>query len=77
MKYYSHASYYHATHEVLLVYSAQNIACVQYMEVDLHAAHFVSHSYYDWATQQKLKNTCMFSASTCTWAVPYYIMWWM
>ena len=47
MKHYSSAFYYHATHELLLTCSARKIACMQYIKVDLRAAHFVSHACFD------------------------------
>ena len=47
MKHYSRASYYHAAHELLLACSAPKIAHVQYVKVDLNAAHFVSHVCFD------------------------------
>ena len=47
IKHYSYASYYRAAHEVLLACSAQNIAHIQYMKVDLHAAHFMSHACFN------------------------------
>ena len=46
-KHYSHASYYHAAHEVLLACSTQNIIHVQYTKVDSRATHFMSHMCFD------------------------------
>ena len=62
-KRYSRASCCHAAHEVLLVCSARNIALMLYMTAYSRAAYFMSHVCFDWVTQQKLKNTCMFFTS--------------
>ena len=37
----------YAAHKVLLTCSTQNIARVQYMQVDLHVTHFMSHTCTD------------------------------
>ena len=60
----------HAAHKVLLMYfllscSTWSMDCVQCIKFYSRATHFMSHMSLDRVTQQKLKNTRVFSAPVC------------
>ena len=75
---YSHASYYCASHKYIHTCSARKTARMQYMRVDLHAAHFVSHTCFDsshnknWITHACLLHVSVkldMSCTVCTYCI--------
>ena len=63
-KHYSHASYYHAAHKILLACSARNIAHIQFTKGYSCATHFVSHACFDLSHDKNWRtHTCSLHAS--------------